>query len=280
MCDVSNYTLKELQAAELSILKYLDAFCKSKYLKYYMCNGTLLGAVRHGGFIPWDDDVDICMPRPDFEKLILLADDMKASGYVLSTYSLTNDTQFPFFHLKVEDPRIKIKRTVNNLQIVSNSWVDIWPLDGVPNGRIQFALYRARVTINRIIFTIANCSKPGKRFDIPNRKGLRGIVAIFLEKTHIGRKWDLDACIKRYCATVSSNDYYTANQVVNCYGNYVFNEMYQKSVFGEGQIYSFEGQSFVGPCDADKYLSSIYGDYMQLPPKEKQVNKHIYEIIK
>ena len=107
--------LRTLQMAQLGILKAFHEFCEAHGLKYYMCNGTILGAVRHQGFIPWDDDIDVCMMREDYQKFLGMKEEFKEVG--LLVHKILDEETFDkskaaFRHTKVETPKIKIKRTV------------------------------------------------------------------------------------------------------------------------------------------------------------------------
>ena len=123
-------TIDEIKQTELSILDYIDSVCKQHNVRYYLAYGTLLGAIRHKGFIPWDDDIDIYMLRSDYDRFIQLLSAEKENHY--SLLSIYNDSDYFYEFAKVVDNRTSIN--ANNLKAMRNEgvWVDIFPLDNVP----------------------------------------------------------------------------------------------------------------------------------------------------
>ena len=127
--------LRKLQLAELEVLKEVVRICDKYKITYYISGGTYLGAVRHKGFIPWDDDVDIAMPREDYEIFLQLAEQELNSKYKLVTYK--KDDNYLYYPSKIETDEMKvINHSVNNEKNF-NAWIDIFPLDGMPNNFIR-----------------------------------------------------------------------------------------------------------------------------------------------
>ena len=123
-------TVKELQETELEILKAFHRFCEEHHLRYYLSGGTLLGAIRHKGFIPWDDDIDLCMPRPDYMKLVEILKDGQLDQYrYLNTRYLDKDC--PSSMIRVCDNRTELDFTEYRIPYQIGCWIDVFPLDGL-----------------------------------------------------------------------------------------------------------------------------------------------------
>ena len=123
--------VKDIQSNCLDTLVVVDQICKRHNLRYYLVGGTMLGAVRHGGFIPWDDDVDIAMPRADYEKFLRIAPEELTKDRSLQTYSLVN---YPIHFIKVIDNRTAVvEKSLKHQGLKTEIFIDVFPLDGVPN---------------------------------------------------------------------------------------------------------------------------------------------------
>ncbi len=257
-------TRKEVQNAELEILKAFDSYCKKTKLRYWMAGGTLLGAVRHKGFIPWDDDIDIAMPRPDYERLLRLVK-KKPIG---KKYSLLTDrddmTAQPFAQLVRTDLLIE-KEADNYLEKyrVPYLWMDIFPIDGFPKWRWQKKLHLDIMAAARFL-SIRSRAKFGKGTS-PIRMLLK--MPVILLGRLIGVK-RLRSFITRVALLYPYERSKEVGIAVN--GFYGPGEAYRKrDVFPRVKL-PFEGEQFFAPACYDGYLRGIYGDYMKLPPKEKR----------
>ena len=143
-------TLRELQLLEFEMLKKVKEICNKNHITYFLSGGTLLGAVRHGGFIPWDDDVDIAMPRPDYERFLKAAEQEFEYPYEILTPDKDSSYLFPF--AKIIDKRAKVKTTSRKNEQVWNVWVDIFPLDSMPKNKIHFTLRKYHILYRRMMF--------------------------------------------------------------------------------------------------------------------------------
>ena len=143
-------TLAQIKETELEILLVLDRICRENDLKYSMCAGTLLGAVRHQGFIPWDDDIDICMPRPDYMRLI----EMNRKGSALPPYlklCCYEDGTLESPYMKIMDLRTYIREENYTQRDVRSLWIDVFPVDGLPDSEQETRrLYRRALLLCKL----------------------------------------------------------------------------------------------------------------------------------
>ena len=254
----------ELQQKLLDMLKWFDSYCEENGICYYVAGGTLLGAMRHGGFIPWDDDIDVIVPRPDYERLISLFTEKK-DGYILETpYSSAKDYFYSYAKLYdvsttlVEHTRYNCKRGI---------YIDVFPLDGAGNTTEECMRTFSGVDRQNMFLMTRTCAiRSGraahKNFSIILSRLIPGFV---VNNKKLAQKVDKLASVVPY----DSSDY-----VANFMGAYRSKEILEKSILGTPTRYKFEDIYVNGAEKYDEYLSHIYGDWHKLPPKEKQQSHH------
>ena len=262
-------SLQEMQRLELNILLELDRFCREHGLVYYLAYGTLLGAVRHKGFIPWDDDIDVWMPRPDYDRLIALF------------HNRQQGTKVPYYHLvapldrrsrhsfvKIMDTRT-VKRETNFDYATGDLGVDIdvFPLDGQPESEQEYRRWFVRL------------QKYYWRADLPVRlrqeKPKRQIVLRVIRSLE-GKNRTLSVWIKRHYLKKALRlhgryDYGTSRRIgmaEMCYG--CEKDRFEIDVFGRQTPLEFEGYILQAPAEPYKILRQLYGDYQKLPPREER----------
>ena len=266
--DTQKYILHVLQ----EVVRVLDQL----EVPYYMQGGTMLGAIRHKGFIPWDDDVDLGIPRADYDRLLTQVAQHLPEHLELRTYDDATDHHYYF--ARIVDTRYQIRRMGSLEERLENIWVDLFPLDGMPNGCIARQWHKARLLVTRLKYHLSCFEKVNiKR---PGRPLLERIIIRIAMITRVG-KWfntrkqldKLDYLLKKYPPEQSE-------YLVNFTGqtSYRFNEMFKKDVYGQRTEYPFEEFSLVGPEKYDEYLRSLYGAYM-IPPKECDRNAHVSELV-
>ncbi|MDR3193891.1 MAG: LicD family protein [Tannerella sp.] len=258
--EIAAMSIEECQQTLLGLALEFDRICRKHGIPYYMLGGTMLGAVRHRGFIPWDDDMDFGVPRAWFDRLkAVLAEE-------LPRHARVHELNSPAYHLsnflKIDDGRTRL--AYRGLEWISGLGVniDIFPLDDglrTAAGTRRFVRY--------ILFFLQ--WKDLLRIDPAIRKGAKKGVAEWVRlllPVSAGRLLrHVERSIRRF-ATPDSPFY------VNYYGAWGLREMVAKRDFGQPKEYPFGEYRFYGVDDADAYLTRLYGDYMQLPPADQQTH--------
>ena len=267
MEEKKEVTIQEIQSKLLEILLYFQKFCQENGLGFVLAGGTCLGAVRHKGFIPWDDDVDIGLRRPDYDKLIELSrkDDFLPPYLKLISYE-QGTSQYPF--IKIIDTRYCMEQGYVKEGAVTSIWVDILPTDGLPDNNQEINRIYRKVGIYREILML-NFAKIGEGKS-KLKILLKPLVIPFAKMIGINR------CNRHIDNLSRSTPYENANKV-GCimWGIYGEKECMNKKEFEQLVDVTFEGHTFKAPSCWDSYLSNLYGDYMKLPPKEKQVTHEL-----
>lgn len=272
----TEHSLNETQRYILQVLREVLKVLDELNIPYYMQGGTMLGAIRHEGFIPWDDDVDLGIIREDYERLLQVVSDKLPENLELRTYQ--DETDHHYYFARIVDKRYQIRRMGSLEERLENVWVDLFPLDGMPNGAIARQWHKFRLLMTRLKFHLScfekvNIKRPGRPFIE------RAIIRVAMV-TKVGSWFNtrkqldkMDRLLKKYPPEKSK-------YLVNFTGqtSYKFNEMFKKDVYGRGKAYPFEDITMVGPEKYDDYLKSLYGDYMT-PPKEGDRNAHVSELV-
>ena len=258
-------SLKRLKEFELELLKTFISTCETLGLKYYVMGGTLLGAVRHKGFIPWDDDIDVAMPRKDDEIWIEKAPKLISEGQFIQTH--ITDPHYPANFAKLRNSNTTfIESTLSNLDINHGIYIDIFPLDYYPEkNSFSFKLKQLRYTckIAQLFNVDAIDYSKGKKI-------IRKIISLSVAGS------PYDAVVKRDELYKSSK---SGSLLANFSGAWGDKEIVPADWYGEGVTLLFEGLEVSAPKEYKKWLQQVYGDYMQLPPEEKRVTHHYTEVI-
>ena len=262
--------IAELKSLQLEILQYVHDFCKTNQIRYSICGGTLLGAVRHKGYIPWDDDIDIMMPRPDYELFCKKFNDKALqtdSTYkIISSY---NDSQFFQPFAKVVNTKTVITesydRPIDNLGIN----IDVFPIDGLPNDENKREKYW------KFIAKQKNISTAVYEKDNPKEHGIKKVLRRFLFVIFSFRKANFYANkLHRYG---KKNQFEGSDFIANSIFGYHKKETMPGTLFDSFVELDFENKKFMAVKAWKTYLTNLFGDYMKLPPVEQQVTKHDFE---
>ena len=256
-------TIKEVQAISLDIVKDLHDFCSKNSIRYSLSGGTLIGAIRHQGFIPWDEDVDVVMPRPDYERFIKSYKSTK--GYQLFSHEIEGGDKVELTYARIcEMKQTFVDQgqkpwTTNEVGV----WFDIFPLDGAPRDRKEAekkVKHMTRVWLDGMHIRTAKypfCKTKG----IINKLKLLGKRILYFHRSNIDshiqqcKEYDFDSC-----------DYY-CNYTIMHYG---MKEYQRKSTLVPIILHKFEDTELCVMSGYDEYLRIFYGDYMKLPPEEQR----------
>ena len=273
-----NKELKIIQETELCILKKCLEIISHHNLRYFMLGGTLLGAIRHKGFIPWDDDVDIGMPRTDYEKFLEYAKNELSEPYCLESYIPKANYHQQYF-AKVTDKRIIVRLLNSDFKTEVSVWVDVFPLDGVPEGKVRLWFWKTRGLYLAKMFTVSQARFLFDRHLPVNRAKTRTNLSIrIIQKTGLDRLLNRDRIWMKLDRHLKKNSYESSSSLINLCGHWHMKEMFSKEVYGEGTNYHFEDVDLLGPNDYDYVLRQMYGDYLVLPPKDKR-SQHGIELV-
>lgn len=266
-------TLKELQQTELNIMTVFHNFCEDHGLRYYLAGGTLLGAIRHKGFIPWDDDIDICMPRPDYMRLIELS-----CGGVLDKFRVLNarylDEGCPSSIIRVCDNRTELTFADYRIPYTIGCWIDVFSLDGLSSNPFNRKLHFRQMRIAMDLF-ICCLTRFGKKRRSRLITMLQYLLIPFLPFIRmVGYKNYLT--LLDHIATRYSYD--DKEYVGVLEGRAVEKEAMLKKNMEPRILVDFEGEKFYTMANYDEYLTNLYGDYMTPPPETERVSRHVIDI--
>ena len=272
--------LRTIQLAELNIMRSILPILQKYDLKYFMLGGTLLGAVRHQGFIPWDDDMDIGMPRPDYEQFLQIVEKELEAPFQLHTF-FSGTSEYSYYYARVEDKSLLLRRSASAITVLVPVWIDVFPLDGVPDNRLHFKIWKQYCSHNLKWFSYSQL-----KYFIPTTRARSGIIGgimyyskLVFFKLNVEDYLNTEHFWKRLDRGLKSVDYESASRLINYCGAWHFKEMFPKSVYGKGKLYPFEDLMLMGPVDYDYVLTQMYGDYMTPPPVENR-DRHKIRLVK
>ena len=255
-------TLEELREVQIGILKYIDKVCKENNLTYFLNYGSLIGAVRHKGFIPWDDDVDISMPREDYEKFIKICENKKNDKYEVWNYENTSWYYNPF--LVVIDNTTIIPDKYKKERQDTSCFVDVFPID-----KFNDTKFIKKIKFLTILQSV--CYRKRKYLDLSNvyyKKWMR--IILFYILYFVKPRFFTKLILKLIKNNTTPNG--KLEGFIACGDS---NEVFESGIYGGGKIkLEFEKEQFYVPKNYHIILTGIYGDYMTPPPKDKQIPPH------
>ena len=253
---ISEQDMDEYKRRVLQILVDFDAFLKSKGIKYSLDGGTLLGAIRHNGFIPWDDDIDIALSREEFLKLLKVVDEFNSDEYEVC--KPTDDSPLAIARMiKIYDKRTCTKEFGE--RCYAGAFIDVFSRIDVKDE----AHKEKQSGYYRLLTSLLMCKNERHEDGVYKTKSGK-IVKLF---SHIcGKKW-LKKRIERQYEAAYSGDY--------CFSSFGNNKYYRKALTDEYAEHIFEGRMFPIITRYDEFLSTLYGNYMELPPEDKRNPHHL-----
>jgi len=258
--------LQEIKEIQLEILKAVDKCCADNDLRYSLAFGTLLGAVRHKGFIPWDDDVDIMLPRPDYNRFINVFNESFDSFKVRTHFQ---DPNHPYTYGKVEDARTKFIETITISYDIGIN-IDIFPVDGVPSDTNTFKRYFNNIKLLRNILSL-KLIKP----DFKRRNKFKNII-LFVSQLLL-KLISYQYLVKLIEKKITKYSYDESKYAMMTCVRVNPAERVDKIIFEEYSELQFENNSFPVIARYDYYLKILYGDYMKIPPLEQRVTHHLFK---
>ncbi|WP_195270242.1 LicD family protein [Eubacterium sp. 1001713B170207_170306_E7] len=261
---MNQLSLKQIQYKSLEILKKVDNICTKNNLTYFLAYGTLIGAVRHKGFIPWDDDIDIMMPRKDYNLLLQYFYDNQKSIYPLKVLNVETTKNYPYMIARIIDDRFTVIENRVKVNYGLGLFIDIYPLDALGENtlEIKYTLRKTNFYVQAI-----KCFLPEDK----NLKGLNHYKAIVLRMFISKSK---EYYIKKLISIIKKKNYERSK----CVGCVVWeNDCYEKSLVEKTMKMKFEDAEFPVPVGYHEMLTQIYGNYMELPPENERIGHHEYQ---
>lgn len=262
-CDFTvSSTIKKIWAIELEMMFEFDRICKKNGLKYFLMYGTLLGAIRHKGFIPWDDDVDVGMPREDYEKLLTLKDEFK---HPLFLQNHITDPEYCSSYTRIRNSNTTaISKMLKYQKMNHGIFLDVFPFDNTPGIETEDR-HEPIDILNRENGTFMKLKNP----ELDEKNRLR--VQNYSGRDPSDTLKEIDEIATRYNGTETE---YVCS-IVNTMGKFDF---FKRSDVYNTILWDYEGFKFPIPTGYDAVLKEVFGDYMQMPPVEKRGIQHSHYI--
>lgn len=263
-----SFDVEQYKKQALRILEVFDSFCSANGLRYSIAYGTMLGAIRHKGFIPWDDDVDVMMPRPDYDRFIKLTKKGLANGYkVISLYNCKN---YYLKWAKIIDNNTTLIETFNHKDCILGTFIDVFPIDGLDNNIIiaDKSYHSVKKILNKA--SIVGLNPFSSSISIRNRIKSLFYRLLGYNMNALLLKADQKSSLVPFDMANSVMDYSTINKYRAAFSPFLFNHLI---------TVQFENINVKCLEKYDAYLLMIYGDYMKLPPIELRVSHHYHYFI-
>lgn len=255
-----NQEIERLQQIETDLLVIFDRLCREHGLRYYLSGGTLIGAVRHGGPIPWDDDADVMMPRPDYDRF----NELCMHGNILPQHVSIMHSEI--VHIYDNRTLVSAKHILGDTEQFGVP-LDVFPMDGYPSGRLRINIHYYRLLFCQLMIRLALIRniEPEDRRPLIDNLLIRFGKMLHTEKLIDKMKW-----VRRYEKIAHKYDYDRSEIMSTSYSNCRKKEIMPVAVMGEGCQVEYAGHTFMAPSDWDHYLTSLYGDYMTPPPEDSR----------
>lgn len=252
--------IKEVQSMQLDLMKKLHEFLQKNNFQYYLIAGSALGAVRHNGFIPWDDDIDIGMFRNDYDKFIEISKNFD-SCYQVVNFKTSSNCDFGLTRIYINNTYID-NPTIKHTVLDKRLYFDIFPLDNVPNDDIELKKYEGKILKKKKLIQLIDARKYNtSTIKFFTKKLISFFVKPFRQRILIS----FNKLLTKYKNVET-------NRICSLCSQYSFKkQVMAKEIYGKPTLHEFENSSFFIPEKFDVYLTTLYGeDYMQIPPIEKR----------
>ena len=257
--------MKEISTAEMkriqqSILDKVHVFCSEHNITYFLAAGTLLGAIRHGGYIPWDDDIDLYMLREDYDRIESIFNSNPPQN--LRLLSLNTERMYIYPFIKIEDTTTLLLE--NNNSYVCGINIDVFPIDGIPENQNEIKRLYKKLTFYEALDSI-------KTTKLSRTRSLHRNIILALGKV-LTSVISLRLLSQKRAACICDHKY--DSQYVGELSTFAYRKQFPRKLFKESTEVLFEGKYYNSPKDWDSFLRLKFGDYMKLPPIEQQVTHH------
>lgn len=266
-------SMEEIQKRSIEIMKKIDIICRQEHLRYYLLYGTLLGAIRHKGFIPWDDDIDIMMPRPDYEKLIMYFKNHRDELKPLEMLDYRSNERYPFMIARVSDSSYMLD-VHNETEYGLGLFVDVYPLDGAGNTEEEYTNLKNRSSPYASMCFLSARKSVKRENTNSTLKYLMKFPAFVVAKA-LGKSFFMRK-LEKLGQTYRYDDSKYVGIIVWSSDDGV-KSIIPKEWLGEGTDVPFDKYLFRVPDQWDLVLKREYGNYMELPPEKDRIPHHFYD---
>lgn len=263
--------LTQVHKLTLSLAKVFIALCEKHGLRYYFIGGSVIGILRHGGFIPWDDDIDIGMPRRDYDRLLEILKTDMPEGYGICNRHTDKNWHFNLSQFIDLESRILIHLTETPRK--AHVWLDIFPLDGLPTGNLRRWLHVKNILMKRYLVQIAHIDT---QVDAHRKRPfVERLVLGFCKIIPVGKLIRTNKVLDRMENLLRRYDYDESIYVGNMLGRQRAREVVLRAQFGTPVQKKFEDILVNIPEKYHELQTHFYGDYMAMPPEEKRESHHV-----
>ena len=251
--------IKEIQSMQLVLMKKIHVFLQENNIRYYLLAGSALGAVRHNGFIPWDDDIDIGMPRKDYEKFIKLSNAFE--GYEIENFHNSNHCDYLLTRIYIPNTYVDNK-IISKTNLNKKLYFDVFPLDNVPKNEKERIKFEKKIYSKKLLIARIDVRDNGNSKIVMLAKR---IVSFILKPFRNRILKNVDKLMRKY-------EDETTSLICSLSSQYSFKkQVMPKSFYGTPTIHAFEDSEFYIPEKVEDYLATLYGDnYMEVPPVDKR----------
>lgn len=268
--DQRELTLREVQRAALDVLKKVDCICRSEKLTYWLAYGTVIGAVRHKGFIPWDDDIDICMPRKDYDALLGYFKEHERELYPFVAVGPSKEVLTPFLITRISNMEYVMEGEFGD-EVRLGAFIDIYPLDGIGSEEAEADAYK------KYMKKLANSYFRSGDWDYYNH----GVSpAKRLMKRLVSRLSGNSPKHLMRLLSASKKYQYDSSEYVSVIVGMTYMPFCRRKCYEDTCYVEFEDMMAPIPSGYDEILRAFYGDYMRLPPENERIGHHFYRLFK
>lgn len=266
---------KKVQDLTVNLLKVFINICEENNLRYYFTGGALIGVLRHKGFIPWDDDIDVGMPRKDYEKFLEIVKTNIPEGYGICNRH--TDSEWNFAMSQFIDMESEIEIHLAEQPRKAHIWIDVFPLDGLPSGKIARWFRVKNILIHRYLVQIAHIDT---QVDINRNRPLHEKLILKVCKViRIGKILNTKYILDHMERVLCKYDFYESKYAGNMLGRYREREVVPQKYFGIPKKGQFESIIVNIPEKSHELQTALYGEYMKLPPECERI-AHNVKILK